>query len=134
MPRCINVLFDNENILPGFQQRNGEPIGIKPLSVTFLGNHQTYVTRCQTPLVLSFAYTIHKVQGLSLENAVCDIISHTYLLFYIHLIKLIPKFLDFHYSGKRKLLLNTFVRIPTVRISAIHADYISCKHRCAHCL
>lgn len=121
-------------ILPGFQQRNGEPISIKPLSVTFLGNHQTYVTRCQIPLVLSFAYTIHKVQGLSLENAVCDIISHTYLLFYIHLIKLIPKFLDFHYSGKRKLLLNTFVRIPTVRISAIHADYISCKHRCAHCL
>ena len=72
MPRCVNVLFDDKNIFPSINNNICEPIGIRPISVTFLGNNNTYVTRTQIPLVLSFATTIHKVQGLTLNNAVCD--------------------------------------------------------------
>lgn len=72
MPSCVNVLFDDHNIITGIANvRN--PIGITPLTVQFLGNDHKYVSRTQIPLTLSFGTTVHKVQGLTLKKAVVDI-------------------------------------------------------------
>ena len=73
MPRCVNVIFDDAKTMSPITNISNKPIGIKPISVNFLGNDHRYITRTQIPLVLSFATTVHKVQGLTLKQAVCDI-------------------------------------------------------------
>lgn len=73
LPRCVNIIFDDQNIIPHVDAKNTKPIGIKPITVNFVGNNHKYVIMTQIPLILSFATTVHKVQGLTLTNAVCDI-------------------------------------------------------------
>ena len=72
MPRCVNVVFDDANIFNHIAPNINQPIGVLPLTVRFLGNDHRYVSRTQIPLILSFSTTVHKVQGLTLANAVCD--------------------------------------------------------------
>jgi len=73
MQRCVNVIFDDQDVIPHVNQDQMQPIGIKPITVNFMGNDHKYVTRTQIPLMLSFATTVYKVQGVTLKNAVCDI-------------------------------------------------------------
>ena len=46
---------------------------IKRVSIKFQVMDRAYVIRKQFPLSLSYGITIHKSQGLSLENAIMDI-------------------------------------------------------------
>ena len=77
MPRCVNIVFDEPNKLCSDMDVR-QIIGIRPLTVSFMGNNQKYVTRTQIPLVLSYATTEHKVQGLTLPKAACDLGPHIF--------------------------------------------------------
>ena len=48
-------------------------VAIEPLSVRFYGRQGTVLQRTQIPLILCWAATLHKVQGLSLDSAVLDL-------------------------------------------------------------
>lgn len=61
LPRCVNVLFDDSSAFQLLNPNRNEPIGIKPITVSFIGNDHKYVTRTQIPLMLSFPNTIHKI-------------------------------------------------------------------------
>ena len=50
-----------------------EAVAIEPLSVRFYGRQGTVLQRTQIPLILCWAATLHKVQGLSLDSAVLDL-------------------------------------------------------------
>lgn len=64
-------------ILVKFDKYNGPTLvdglfPIKPITVTWTHNYMTY-TRKQLPIVLSYAVTIHKSRGLTMDNVVIDI-------------------------------------------------------------
>ena len=48
-------------------------VPIEPMSVRFYGRQGTVLQRTQLPLILCWAATLHKVQGLSLDAAVLDL-------------------------------------------------------------
>ena len=48
-------------------------MAIKPMLVRFYGRQGTVLQRTQIPLILCWAATLHKVQGLSLDSAVLDL-------------------------------------------------------------
>ena len=48
-------------------------MAIEPMSVRFYGWQGTVLQRTQIPLILCWAATLHKVQGLSLDSAVLDL-------------------------------------------------------------
>ena len=50
-----------------------EAVAIEPLLVRFYGRQGTVLQRTQIPLILCWAATLHKVQGLSLDSAVLDL-------------------------------------------------------------
>lgn len=69
---AINVNFDDSNMGRIFQIKNrSNYISIERIDHTFIydGRH---IVRSQSPLVLAYACTIHKVQGLSCEKIVLD--------------------------------------------------------------
>ena len=72
MPVCVNVLFDDPGRITKMTNGNS-PIGITPITVRFLGKNFKYITRTQIPLVLAFATTVHKIQGLTLSQALIDL-------------------------------------------------------------
>ena len=47
-------------------------VPIRPISARFFGKEGTLLQRMQIPLILCWAATVHKVQGLSLDAAVID--------------------------------------------------------------
>ena len=55
------------------QLKSGEKFPIDKDEVKFMYNNKIYIERKQFPFCLSYGITIHKSQGLSLENAVIDI-------------------------------------------------------------
>ena len=75
-PCGIKVLFDNPRV--GIATRDTAehlPTIIRPATVRFDGKDgRHHFARYQYPLVLAWAVTIHKVQGLSLDRAVMDLI------------------------------------------------------------
>ena len=72
-PCAVLVLFDNPNVGAVFDENEPTPIAIKPVSVTFYDSNKNTITRTQFPLCVSYAVTVHKIQGVTLHNAAIDI-------------------------------------------------------------
>jgi DNA replication protein DnaC len=77
MPLSIDVQFFDRSIgritralAPGMQSAS---ITIEPLSAKFYGKSGSVLQRTQFPLCLCWAATIHKAQGLTLDQVVIDI-------------------------------------------------------------
>ena len=66
----IMVKFDDPDIAKqiSFLDKVGDSIRIKAHSVTFEGKKNTHITRRMFQLILCWAVTIHKTQGLTIEN------------------------------------------------------------------
>ena len=70
----ILVKFDDPKIGQLYSNsQEHEPILIRKMSVTYYGKQNIVFSRTQFPLVLCYASTVHKVQGLTLDHAVVDI-------------------------------------------------------------
>ena len=77
LPEIVYVKFHDPRVgqfikvcIPNGQQ---EAVAIEPMSVRFYGRQGTVLQRTQVPLILCWAATLHKVQGLSLDSAVLDL-------------------------------------------------------------
>ena len=63
-----------------------KPCQIEKITTKFMLMKNMYIHRKQYPLILAFAITIHKCQGLSLDTAIidlsqwCSIVSCTYII------------------------------------------------------
>ena len=60
---CMTVQFDHI----------AEPYDVQQVKSRFMLMKSFYVYRMQFPLILAFAVTIHKCQGLSLDSAIIDL-------------------------------------------------------------
>ena len=76
MPCCVNIVFDEPYKLCS-DMHVRQIIAIRPLTVSFMGNNQKYVTRTQIPLVMPLQYM--KCKGLLCQKQHV-ILDHTYLL------------------------------------------------------
>jgi len=80
LPAAVLVKFHDPRVgrihaiqVPG---ANGvEAMEIRPISAKFFAPQGVTLQRTQLPLLLCWAATIHKVQGLSLDAAVIDLRS-----------------------------------------------------------
>ena len=66
--RCISVKFDHSN----------DPCDIERVKSAFMVMKNYYIYRTQFPLILAYAVTIHKCQGLSLDCAIVDLSSKVF--------------------------------------------------------
>ena len=76
LPVEVYVRFLDPNVeqlsrVPVFLGEQNVPI--RPISARFYGKEGTLLQRTQIPLILCWAATVHKVQGLSLNAAVIDL-------------------------------------------------------------
>ena len=77
MPTEVYVKFFDPNVgsLSKVTSASGdqEVVPIAAISACFYGKEGTLLQRTQIPLILCWAATVHKVQGLSLDAAVMDL-------------------------------------------------------------
>ena len=77
LPVEVYVRFLDPNVerISRVPVSSGEPdvVPIRPISARFFGKEGTLLQRTQIPLILCWAATVHKVQGLSLDAAVIDL-------------------------------------------------------------
>ena len=79
LPEAVLVKFDDPrvgrltHVTALFGDCPVEAIEVKPITAQFHGKHSSVLERTQVPLILCWAATIHKVQGLSLDAAVIDL-------------------------------------------------------------
>lgn len=70
LPKTIFIQFDDSFIGRTYKNENGW-VGIVPRSVTFQGNKGVgKIERVMIPLILSWALTVHKLQGTTEDKAV----------------------------------------------------------------
>ena len=69
------IAFDKTTSWPVVKTRNGRSITIKPMEWTIEENGKIKARISQLPLRLSWAITIHKSQGQSLDAALMDLSS-----------------------------------------------------------
>jgi ATP-dependent DNA helicase PIF1 len=79
-PTKIYVLFDDQNV--GRLNCANNTLVHNPIPIEFVQHEFSYggrqIIRMQFPLVLSWGCTVHKVQGLSLDNAVIHLGSDVF--------------------------------------------------------
>uniref|UniRef100_A0A1X7V4V0 ATP-dependent DNA helicase n=1 Tax=Amphimedon queenslandica TaxID=400682 RepID=A0A1X7V4V0_AMPQE len=64
----ISIKFDHIDV----------PCDIERVTSRFMLSKNLYIHRKQFPLILSYAITIHKCQGLSLDTAIIDLSTHVF--------------------------------------------------------
>ena len=73
---CVRFLDPTVGLISRVPVSSGEQdMPIRPISARFFGKEGTLLQRKQIPLILCWAATVHKVQGLSLDAAVIDLES-----------------------------------------------------------
>ena len=75
----ISIKFDHIDV----------PCDIERVTTRFMLSKNLYIHRKQFPLILSYAITIHKCQGLSLDTAIIDLSTDVFghmlhCLVYVH--------------------------------------------------
>jgi len=65
--------FDNESGYPFVKMRNGQRIEVEPMDWTVEENGKVRAQILQLPLRLAWAITVHKSQGMNLDEAVMDL-------------------------------------------------------------
>ena len=65
---CISIKFDHIDV----------PCDIERVTTRFMLSKNLYIHRKQFPLILSYAITIHKCQGLSLDTAIIDLLTDVF--------------------------------------------------------
>ncbi|MFH0928132.1 MAG: AAA family ATPase [bacterium] len=65
--------FDDETGFPIVRTRSGELVSVTPMSWTVDENNRVKAEIIQLPLRLAWAITVHKSQGMSLDEAVMDL-------------------------------------------------------------
>jgi ATP-dependent exoDNAse (exonuclease V) alpha subunit len=75
LPESVLIEFDDKQIASkiSFLDKVGESVRIKAHNCTFEGKKNTHITRRMFPFILSWAVTIHKTQGLTIEKAVISL-------------------------------------------------------------
>ena len=122
-PKSLFVEFFDQSI--GKQSKlssSNNYIEIKPMSVIFFGKRKSVLQCTQFPICLSWASTIHKVQGLTLDSVAVDIGSKVFSsgMSYVALSR-VTKFkglhlLDFHPNS---LKVSPDVKAEMERLQAI---------------
>ena len=72
LPEEVSIRFDDPQIAVNYGSDDGCVV-VKPIQVTFPGKRNTLISRTMIPLILCWAVTIHKVQGLTLDKTVIDL-------------------------------------------------------------
>jgi len=70
LPKKVFIQFDDPTIGNSLKESN-DCVGISPISLIFQGNKgYGNVERTMLPIILSWAVTVHKLQGVTVERAV----------------------------------------------------------------
>ena len=137
--------FDEDNGYPIIKTRGGRRIGVEPLEWTMEENGKIRARVTQLPLRLAWAITVHKSQGMSLDEAVVDLsdvfefgqgyvalsrvrrLSGLYLLgwnkraFQVHP-EVVAK--DIKFREQSEQTAHTFSRMAGNEIAAMHERFI----------
>jgi ATP-dependent DNA helicase PIF1 len=137
--------FDNYVSLPAVRTTDGRRIVVEPMDWSVEENGKPRATITQVPLRLAWAITVHKSQGMSLEEAVMDLsdvfefgqgyvalsrvrrLTGLYLLgwneqtFKVHP-EVLEKDKDFKINSQATQL--TFAKVPKEELAAMHKNFI----------
>jgi ATP-dependent DNA helicase PIF1 len=85
LPEQVLVEFDDPEIAAKYPNAVGKSIPISPITVSFQGKKGKIINRKMIPLILSWAVTIHKMQGVTLEKAVVELNCFGHAMEYVAL-------------------------------------------------